>query len=279
MQRRSAPVAALAMVGAIALAGGCAGGGGASARAKADLEAGDMVRLPRGTFLLGEPTGPGLGVPTYERVGPFLLDVTEVTVGAYAECARAGACPPAATTVRWAVIARGDREAWGAACNGDRADRVDHPANCVDWNQAAAYCAWAGKRLPSEAEWEWAARNGRLDTTYPWGDEPPGPQLCWSGWGSDGGRALDAGTCPAGSFPGGETRSGLKDLAGNVSEWTSSTTLAGADSRGRGGTTVPIHRGGSWADADPADVTAIRRPAEPRTHRDPRIGFRCASDA
>ncbi len=127
----------------------------------ADVKAaGGIVRLPGGTFRAGELTGPLKDTATYHRVRPLLLDVTEVTVAAYGECVKAGKCKPAAATVEWEGIRQPDRTTWSAYCNRDRADRADHPVNCVDWNQATAYCAWAGKRLPTEEEWEWAARSG-----------------------------------------------------------------------------------------------------------------------
>jgi formylglycine-generating enzyme required for sulfatase activity len=250
----------------------------ASERARADVGWGLMVRLPEGFFLLGESTGPLRDTPTWERVGPFLLDVTEVTVAAYSECVKAGKCTPAATTVEWEVITASQRAAWSAYCNGDRADRADHPVNCVDWRQAVAYCAWVGKRLPSEAEWEWAARNGREETRYPWGNDPPAGQLCWDGEGNDVGLGRRAGTCRAGSHPAGASRLGIQDLAGGVWEWTSSQTVAGADSRRRGGTPVKVARGGGWEETQPWNVAATVRPADLPSRRDAQLGFRCASD-
>ncbi|WP_242393992.1 formylglycine-generating enzyme family protein [Anaeromyxobacter oryzisoli] len=251
----------------------------ASERARAELAAGAMIRLSGGTFRLGEPVGPLADTASYVSVSPFLLDVTEVTVAAYEECVKAGRCEPAAATVEREWLRRKARKAESRACNEARADRADHPVNCVDWNQATAYCAWAGKRLPSEEEWEWAARNEGEGTTYPWGDEPaPGAQLCWNGEGNDAGRGARTGTCPVGSHPGGDTKAGVKDLAGNVWEWTSSRTMAGTDSRGRGGTPVKIARGGGWSEVDPAKVTASIRFADLPSRRDAFLGFRCASD-
>jgi formylglycine-generating enzyme required for sulfatase activity len=250
----------------------------ASERALADLASGAMVVLTSGRFLLGELAGPRRDTPTYERVGPFLLDRTEVTVAAYNECFKAGKCSRAATTVEWEVIRASERAEWSVYCNGDRVDRADHPVNCVDWEQAVAYCAWVGKRLPTEAEWEWAARNGPRGTTFPWGNDPPAAQLCWNGDGNDLGRGLRTGTCRVASHPTGASRLGIQDLAGGVWEWTSSETVAGADSRGRGGTPVKVARGGGWTDSDPSNVTAAVRLADLPSRRDARLGFRCASD-
>lgn len=261
----------------VLLLGSCASRQG-SERARADLASGAMVRLPAGQFFLKALTGPNRDVPTHDRVGPFLLDTTEVTVAAYGECVKAGKCRPAGTTVAWEWVKSSERAAWSVYCNGDRADRADHPVNCVEWWQAAGYCAWVGKRLPTEAEWEWAARNGPEGTTSPWGNDPPAAQLCWNGEGNDMGRGRRDSTCRVGSHPAGASRLGIQDLAGGVWEWTSSETVVGADSRGRGGTPVKVARGGGWAETEPANVTAAVRFTDLPSRRDAQIGFRCASD-
>ena len=257
----------------------CANSPRATERALADLSTGAMVLLPGGSFRLQHGSGPFGEIPTYVSVDSFLLDATEVTVAGYGECVRAGRCKEASRTVAWDGIRDEDRAWWSRFCNGARADRADHPVNCVDWNQAASYCSWAGKRLPTEVEWEWAARNGRDGTHHPWGDVAPAAQPCWNGEGNDAGRGKREGTCAVGSHPGDATAAGVKALGGGVAEWTSSTTVVGADSRGRGGTTVKVFRGGSWSDDDPGQVSSgARSPADLRPRRDPRLGFRCASD-
>ena len=235
-----------------------------------------MIPVPGGTFRAGEPTGPLNDTVTYYRVRPFLLDATEVTVEAYAACVEAGKCTPAGATVSWDAIRDPERTTWSAYCNRDRADRADHPVNCVDWAQAKTYCAWAGKRLPAEEEWEWAARNAKQGTTHPWGNDAPGSQPCWNGAGNDVGLGNRAGTCAVGSHPAGDSASGVKDLAGNVWEWTSSATVVFADSRGRGGTPAKIARGGGWIDTEPGTVSATVRFADVPTRRSPDLGFRCA---
>jgi formylglycine-generating enzyme required for sulfatase activity len=250
----------------------CAYSPRASERARADLASGAMVSLPGGRFRLHTGSGPFDQIPTYVSVGPFLLDVTEVSVSAYGECVRAGRCKAAWATVSWDFIRDAERASWSRFCNQDRADRADHPVNCVDWNQATSYCAWAGKRLPSEEEWEWAARNGGEETPYPWGSAPPAGQPCWSG------EAKRDGTCAAGSHPADASAAGVKDLGGDVSEWTTSETVVGADSRGRGGTSVKVIRGGGWPDQDPAKVSSASRFADLPPRRDAWLGFRCASN-
>jgi hypothetical protein len=202
-----------------------------------------MAKLPGGTFEMGSR---GDRV----TVAPFLMDPTEVTVAAYGACVKAGKCPEPMRTESF--------------CNWGRWFRGDHPVNCVSWNQATAYCAWAGKRLPTEEEWEWAARGAERGTTYPWGNDDPGPQLCWRRY--DEGRT--DGTCAVRSFPSGDSPHGLSDLAGNVSEWTSGAYDV---------STTRVSRGGSWALNRASDVAAMDRTKHPDVEaQGSAVGFRCA---
>ncbi len=132
-----------------------------------------MVPVAAGAFWMGcnprsaapcaadEQPGGTLNLPA------FAIDRTEVTVAAYAKCVEHGACE----TIGLQLPYYGDREqlqdAW--SCNWGRTDRSAHPINCLDWEQARAYCTWVGKRLPTEAEWEKAAR-GTDGRSYPWGN-------------------------------------------------------------------------------------------------------------
>jgi formylglycine-generating enzyme len=126
-----------------------------------------MVAIPGGSFVTGEPADDA-GWPMTASHGkvtlaPFSLDTTEVTVAAYAACVASERC---------------SRASQGDLCNAGQPGRESHPINCVDWDQAEAYCKATGKRLPTEEEWEWAARGGERGWKYPWGDDPPGGQLC-----------------------------------------------------------------------------------------------------
>jgi formylglycine-generating enzyme required for sulfatase activity len=204
-------------------------------RATAEADPRGMILLPGGSYGMGT-TG------AYVSVSPFFLDATEVTAGEYAACVKAGGCTEPDV---------GGRFTYGAA------GMEDHPVNGVDWGQAVAFCGWKGKRLPAEEEWEWAARGAARGTTYPWGSEPPAGQLC-----------RGAGTCAVGSFPAGDSPQGVKDLAGNVAEWTS--TAYGLSAR--------IYRGGSWFSSDDAEAAASFRDWAAPERRAGYRGFRCARD-
>ncbi len=202
-------------------------------------------------------------------VKPFCLDLTEVTADAYAACALTGGC----TTdhVREAsadgVAFKADR--W---CNYGVAGRGAHPMNCVDWAQADAFCRGVGKRLPSEEEWQWAARGGPAATRYPWGNAAAGTQPCWSGF------AKRKGTCPAGSNPLSDAPGGFHDLLGNVWEWTStpfSIWVAGS-TPDMTHATLRIARGGGWSTTDPTHLTGGVRNWRPAVDRTNSLGFRCA---
>lgn len=221
------------------------------------------------------------------KVSAFCIDRTEVTVAAYSTCVRSGRCAAAPTTVDWPKISEAERKMWSAFCNGDRADRQTHPINCVDWAAADAYCRAAGKRLPTEEEWELAAR-GAESRSYPWGEATPGPRLMngcgiecvaagkalgetWSGMydGDDGW----ASTAPVGSFPAGATPQGVLDLGGNVWEWTSSWHCSYADAKSCNDERV--NRGAGWFNDFPLDARGANRNDDPPGYRNRDLGFRC----
>ena len=180
---------------------------------------------------------------------------------------------------------------WSQFCN--RADQRDQPVNCVDWERAQAYCDARGKRLPTEAEWELAAR-GTSAATYPWGEAPPTGERV-NACGAECSRMLTErlaksgrapwprmyadddpapATAPVGSRPAGATPAGILDLSGNVWEWTSSHYCR-YDSPECGDSRRVI-RGGGWDTVESQDVRAARRLPSAPTARSWSVGFRCA---
>jgi formylglycine-generating enzyme required for sulfatase activity len=161
-----------------------------------------MLGVPGGEFVMGaDDLGEGDERPAHRvTVAPFLLDRTEVTNAAYSRCVDAGACRP-----HLAASAAKNR------LGDDRRFRSpDQPITAVSQEDAATYCAWLGRRLPTEAEFERACR-GADARRYPWGDGPPTPEL-----------AVFSGdvSAPVGSRPAGAGPYGHLDLAGNVWEWS-----------------------------------------------------------
>jgi formylglycine-generating enzyme len=192
-------------------------------------------------------------------VAPFELGRTEVTVAAYAECVDAGSCSAPDE---------------GPGCNWGASNRGNHPVNCVSWDQANAYARWRGARLPTEAEWEYAARDGDL-RIYPWGDVDA---ACDQAVIED---CSTEDTAPVCSRPAGHAPHGACDLAGNLWEWVAdcwhddyrdapgdgAAWTEDCDGPGR------VHRGGSFLhDADQARTRYRSRNAP--EHRSPRVGLR-----
>ena len=202
-------------------------------------------------FSLGSSEGGDEERPAHMvSVSAVCMDRVEVTVDAYAKCVASGKCTDAGTD---------------PACNG--ASRGHHPVNCISAKQAADYCGSVQKRLPTEEEWELAAR-GPGGRRYPWGDAVPSAQVCWQ-------REKSEGTCEAGSLPAGSTPEGILDMTGNVLEWTSSKPCSYADANNcKEGRVV---RGGSWYAAQPSGLRTTRRWDWPEITRLPILGVRCAS--
>jgi formylglycine-generating enzyme required for sulfatase activity len=217
-----------------------------------------MVAIPAGTFNMGSDSGDADETPVHQvTVAAFCMDRTEVTVAAHKACVKAGKCTPAKT---------------GSSCNAGVAGRENHPINCVDWNQADAYCEAQGLRLPTEEEWEYAAR-GTDGRTYPWGNEEPRSQLCWARYGD----GKPNSTCAVGSYPEGRSPFGLDDMSGNVWEWTASGNSSSYSSPRKDA--ARVNRGGCWYDVDPSNVRSANRDGYEPPVQDVSLGFRCAGSA
>lgn len=213
-----------------------------------------MLQIPAGIFLMGSRTSHGSPEehPMHEViVAAFYLDRTELTTGAYMDCVAKGACTkPYEDHV---------------LCNIKHVDeRKDHPINCVDHHQAEKYCQYAGKRLPTEREWEYAARGGPEQRKFSWGEEDLDieERACYH----------HPGTCPVASFKPGAF--GLYDMSGNVWEWTG-TWFGPYPEEPRTGA-HRVYRGGSFSRRFPKWLqNGLRNRYLPEEHS-ASLGFRCA---
>jgi formylglycine-generating enzyme required for sulfatase activity len=244
-----------------------------------------LVDLPGGSFRMGNPRNDGYPAdgegPVHEiTVDPFQLAPTAVTNARFAEFVAATGYRTEAEVYGWSFVFFGFlpdsfpatravaaapwwRQVYGATWNhpegpdSDVGKRQDHPAIHISWNDAMAYCAWSGTRLPTEAEWEYAARGGREGTPFWWGDQltPDGKHRMnvWQGKfpeknaGADGYR----GTAPADAYQ--PNPFGLSNMTGNVWEWCSDwfdpryyATSPAANPAGAAMGTHRVMRGGSY---------------------------------
>jgi len=221
-----------------------------------------LVRIEGGVFTMGDDEF----FPIREvYVNPFYVDGVEVTTERYAKflAANGSLAPP---------------DEWDTL---DLAKQGQLPVVGVSWNDAQAYCQWAGKRLPTEAEWERAARDSD-QRKYPWGNEEPGAARAVYGH-----RAEDAyggGLEPVGSLDAGRSREGVYDLEGNVSEWVSdwfTESFSVDDVRNPKGPATgekKVIRGSGWHEPVERIGGSRRYQASPDNRTDD-VGFRCAKDA
>ncbi len=202
--------------------------------------------------------------PHAVSLNAFFIDIYEVTNGLYADCVNTGTCQPPTTT---------GSDTHTSYYGNSEFD--DFPVIYVDWNMAKTYCEWRGARLPTEAEWEKAAR-GADERTYPWGEEVDDTYANYNGNIGD--------TSAVGSYESGKSAYGIYDMAGNVWEWVAdyysdtyyrnspSSNPPGPDSgQGR------VLRGGSWY--DPAFLIRTTTRLRQNQPVDNNYGFRCARDA
>ena len=241
---------------------------------------GAMIEIPAGPFMMGcneavddecfsdEFPYQSVDLPS------FRIDKYEVTVGEFDACVTAGRC----------MISRSysayDNFYVDSDCNLRAPHRTAHPMNCVTWDTAKAYCAWKGKRLPTAAEWEKAAR-GAEGLTYPWGNEPV--VSCERAVMDENGMGCGSGhTLPVGSRPLGVSIYGVHDMIGSVSEWTTEEreeTCAYIDYM-QPGALQSVHeygvRGGSWVNGNTAMLRASARYQDCAFAAYILYGFRCA---
>ena len=257
-----------------------------------------MLPIPGGQFFMGSDEGDHEEEKPAHNVtlSPYCIDEREVTTAQYKACSDEGKCKRAFTRVDWPEIKPESKELYSPLCNAnDPKGKAEHPINCVDWDMATIYCTSHGGRLPTEAEWEFAARgpDGRI---YPWGDEAPDQtrlNACdkeCAAWGSAHGQKWPsmfpgddgfASTAPVGSFPAGKSRDGLLDVVGNVWEWTADwmgpyDKAALTDPKGPEKGDERVMRGGAWNGSQADWLRPSYRysyPPEAKTHV---IGFRCA---
>jgi serine/threonine protein kinase len=216
-----------------------------------------MGYLPAGTFSMGSDLGKEDEQPVHEvSLDDFWIDETEVTNSLYIRCVREGPCNPPFDDVE-------------AAVKGD-----NHPVVGVSWYDAQTYCSWVGARLPTEAEWEYAAR-GIEGRKYPWGNETPSCEIAQYG-------SCAGDTVPAGSLPGGAAWGGTMEMSGNVWEWV--YDWYGGDyygesprqnPQGPGSGASKVVRGGSWGNGLLYLRGTTRDAFIPR-NKYIYVGFRCA---
>jgi formylglycine-generating enzyme required for sulfatase activity len=256
-----------------------------------------MIAIPGGSFFMGSDDGLPFEKPSHQvSLAPFCIDEFEVTVDRYRSCSDEGRCKRAGTTNEWATITDKEHKSFDPLCNiRDSQARAKHPINCVDWEMAEKFCREQGGRLPTEAEWEFAAR-GPDGRKYPWGDDDPAAghlNACGRecvAWGQKNGveeKAMydaDDGfpnTAPVGSFPKGASRYGVQDVVGNVWEWVADWYGEYAkdeqkDPKGPAAGDERIIRGGSWNGSYASWVRPTFRYKDAPTKRSYGIGFRCA---
>ena len=224
----------------------------------------ELVYVPAGEFQMGsDKSMDGIEAPVHPvTLDSYWIDQTDVTNAMYEKCVSAAECKAPSDT----------KSATRSAYYGDN-QYADYPVVHVDWNQAAAYCKWAGRDLPTEAQWEKAAR-GTDGRAYPWGND---------GVNQTNKASYDhnVDTTRVGSFPAGASPYGALDMAGNVRQWVADwygpyPGSAQTDPRGPAAGSGRVLRGGSWSDGVYLNRSTNRSYYKPSTESDS-FGFRCAA--
>jgi formylglycine-generating enzyme required for sulfatase activity len=222
-----------------------------------------LVYVPAGEFPMGSDNGNSDEKPVHKvALDAFWIDQTEVTNAMYARCvADGGACPPPS-----AVRSEMRDDYYGVS------EFDNYPVVYVNWGQANAYCSWAKRRLPTEAEWEKAAR-GTEGRAYPWGDESPNANLLNY-------KANVGDTTEGGKYPDGASIYGAYDMVWEwVNDWYGKTYYLNSpvsNPLGPDTDVYRVYRGGSWKGDDTSVRSGYRYGSGPSGTSD-EIGFRCAS--
>lgn len=222
-----------------------------------------MALIPAGYFQMGSKA---LAIEAPEHpvlLDAFYLDSLEVTNAQYQQCVSADGCSPS-----------GHRNSFTRAGYRDDPAYADYPVVGVTWDQAQAYCEWAGKRLPTEAEWEYAA-SGPGNFTWPWGNTFDPQRLA----------ASVRDTQPVDSYPEGVSPFGVYNMAGNAAEWVADgydpnfyANSPPRNPRAESEGASRIYRGGSFGNLDGSVYTTSHRYGLAHTFTDVAVGFRCAQD-
>ena len=222
-----------------------------------------MVYVPAGEFTMGSNDGDSYDKPIHTvALDAYWIDRTEVTNVMYAICVQVGDCQTPSNT------SSSTRNSYYG-----NSQYADYPVIYVDWNTAQTYCGWAGARLPTEAEWEKAAR-GTDERTYPWGSSSPGSSLLNY-------NQSVGDTTAVGSYPAGVSPYGALDMAGNVWEWVNDwygetyySQSPSSNPQGPVSGNDRVLRGGSWGSYVGDFRSAVRSGYYP-TVFNKNIGFRC----